>query len=245
MDKENIYEIDLSNIPKHVAVIMDGNGRWAKKKGLVKKAGHKAGADVLEKISDYADEVGVKFLTVYAFSTENWKRSDDEVKGIMDLLRKYLKEHIKTSEKRNMRVKVIGERERLDKDIQEQILKLEDLTKHKTGMTLNIALNYGGRDEIIRAVKSISKDVKSGKISEEDINEEAFSLYLDTKDMPDPELVIRTSGEERISNFLLWQIAYSEFNFSPVLWPDYTENDFKKAIWEYQNRDRRFGGRKI
>ena len=243
MGKENTFEIDLANIPKHVAIIMDGNGRWAKKRGLPKKAGHRAGADTLERIVEYAERLGVKFITVYAFSTENWKRSPDEIASIMDLLRRYLKEHIKTSEKRNVRVKIIGERTRLDEDIQEQISTLEKITKYKKGITLNIALNYGGRDELIRSIKDMFEDVKIGNIKEDQINEEVFSHYLDTKDIPDPELLIRTSGEERISNFLLWQIAYSEFNFSHVLWPDYSEMDFKQAIWEYQNRDRRFGGR--
>ena len=240
--KEEI-KLDENNIPNHIAIIMDGNGRWAKKRNLIKKAGHKAGADTLEQITTTAIDLGVKHLTVYAFSTENWKRSDEEVSGIMDLLRKYLRENIKTAKVRNCKVDIIGEKSRLDKDIQEKIEELENITKNKTGLNLHIALNYGGRDEIIRAVKKIADDCMDGAINCNDITESLFSSYLDTKGIPDPELMIRTSGEERISNFLLWQLAYSEFSFSDKLWPDYTPEDFKQAIWDYQNRDRRFGGR--
>lgn len=240
--KEKI-ELDMNNMPKHIAIIMDGNGRWAKKRNLPKKAGHKAGADTLENILNVAEELGVMHITAYAFSTENWKRSEDEVAGIMDLLRKYLKEHIRSAQKRKVKVNIIGDTTRLDNDIQQQILKLEEITKDKPGLNLHIALNYGGRDELLRAVKKIAQKTKDAKIAPEDITEEFIEQHLDTAGVPDPELVIRTSGEERVSNFLLWQIAYSEFSFSDKLWPDYTENDFKQAIWEYQNRDRRFGGR--
>ncbi|MEA5085522.1 MAG: isoprenyl transferase [Lachnospiraceae bacterium] len=240
--KEKI-ELDMNNMPKHIAIIMDGNGRWAKKRNLPKKAGHKAGADTLENILNVAEELGVMHITAYAFSTENWKRSEDEVTGIMDLLRKYLKEHIRSAQKRKVKVNIIGDTTRLDNDIQQQILKLEEITKDKPGLNLHIALNYGGRDELLRAVKKIAQKTKDAEIAPEDITEEFIEQHLDTTGVPDPELVIRTSGEERVSNFLLWQIAYSEFSFSDKLWPDYTENDFKQAIWEYQNRDRRFGGR--
>lgn len=240
--KEKI-ELDMSNMPKHIAIIMDGNGRWAKKRNFPKKAGHKAGADTLENILNVAEKLGVMHITAYAFSTENWKRSEDEVAGIMDLLRKYLKEHIRSAQKRKVKVDIIGDRTRLDIDIQQQIATLEELTKDKPGLNLHIALNYGGRDELLRAVKKIAVKTKNGEISPEDITEEFVEQNLDTAGVPDPELVIRTSGEERVSNFLLWQIAYSEFSFSDKLWPDYTENDLKQAIWEYQNRDRRFGGR--
>ena len=241
---KNDFNIDVENIPNHIAIIMDGNGRWAKKRGLVKKAGHKAGADTLEKISRCAQKLGVKHLTVYAFSTENWKRSDEEVSGIMDLLRKYLDEHIKKCKKDNFKVTMIGDPYRLDKDIQEKINILEDLTKNNTGLCLHIALNYGGRDEILRMVKKIAENVKNGTIETDLINEKYISMNLDTAGIPDPELIIRTSGEERVSNFLLWQMAYSEFVFSDKLWPDYNEEDLKEAIYLYQNRDRRFGGRK-
>ena len=240
---DNTLQLDKEKMPKHVAVIMDGNGRWAAKRNLVKKAGHKAGADTLEKISRHADKLGIKHFTVYAFSTENWKRSEEEVSGLMDLLRKYLDDHIKRAKRDNIRVDVIGDVTRLDKDIQEKIETLKEISKDKTGLFLHIALNYGGREEILRAVRKMAEDIKEGKKEISDIDEKFFSSYLDTKDIPDPELLIRTSGEERISNFLLWQIAYSEMNFSEKLWPDYTEKDFDEAIYNYQHRERRFGGR--
>ena len=240
---DNTLQLDKEKMPKHVAVIMDGNGRWAAKRNLIKKAGHKAGADTLEKISRHADKLGIKHFTVYAFSTENWKRSEEEVSGLMDLLRKYLDDHIKRAKRDNIRVDVIGDVTRLDKDIQEKIETLKEISKDKTGLFLHIALNYGGRDEILRAVRKMAGDIKEGKKEISDIDEKFFSSYLDTKDIPDPELLIRTSGEERISNFLLWQIAYSEMNFSEKLWPDYTEKDFDEAIYNYQHRERRFGGR--
>jgi len=243
MFEKNRLQLDMERIPKHIAIIMDGNGRWAAQRGLVKKAGHKAGADTLEKISRSAMNIGVKHLTVYAFSTENWKRSEEEVNGIMDLLRSYLKEHIKRAQKDNVKVDVIGDKTRLDEDIQQQIEHLEEITKHKTGLNLHIALNYGGRDEIVRGIKKLTSDVKNGIIEIENIDEKLFPSYLDTKEIPDPELLIRTSGEERISNFLLWQIAYSEMSFSDKLWPDYEEEDLIEAIYSYQNRERRFGGR--
>ena len=237
--------VDENNIPLHIAIIMDGNGRWAKKRGLPKKMGHKAGAETLENITEVARELGVKYITVYAFSTENWKRSDEEISGIMDLLRQYLKEHIKTANKRDVRVKIIGKISRLDKDIQEQIALLEDLTKNKNGITLNIALNYGGRDELVRSIKKIADDTKNNKILIENITEDLIPTYLDTNGIPDPELMIRTSGEKRISNFLLWQLAYTEFDFSDKLWPDYSKEDLVTAIWQFQNKDRRFGGRNL
>lgn len=240
----NNVTIDNDNIPKHIAIIMDGNGRWASKRLLKRKAGHKAGAQTLEKISQYAMDLGVKHLTVYAFSTENWKRSEEEVSGIMDLLRSYLKNYIDRAKKDNVKVDIIGDISRLDLDIQQQIIELENLTKNKTGMSLHIALNYGGRDEILRAVKKIADEVQIGTMKSDEITEDIIEHYLDTQFIPDPELLIRTSGEQRISNFLLWQLAYSEFSFTDKLWPDFTEEDFKLAILEYQNRERRFGGRK-
>ena len=242
-NKEQL-QLDKNNIPKHIAIIMDGNGRWAAKRALPKKAGHRAGAKTLENISQAAIDLGIEHLTVYAFSTENWKRSDEEVKGIMDLLREYLKNYIDRAKKDNVRVHIIGDITRLDKDIQQQIVELEGLTKDKTGMNLHIALNYGGRDELLRAIRKVSQDVVKGKYKAEEIGEKELEQYLDTKEIPDPELLIRTSGEERISNFLLWQIAYSELSFSEKLWPDFTEYDLQQAIYQYQNRERRFGGRK-
>ena len=231
-------------MPKHIAIIMDGNRRWAKQKGLDGSLGHKKGAEVLEEVAKYCNKIGLEALTVYAFSTENWKRSDEEGSGIMDLLRKYLDEHIKKCKKDNFKVTMLGDPLRLDTDIQEKIKTLESLTKDNTGLCLHIALNYGGRDEILRAVKKIAVDVKNGVVEPENIDENYISSSLDTEGLPDPELLIRTSGEERISNFLLWQIAYSEFVFSDKLWPDFGENDLREAIYMYQNRDRRFGGRK-
>lgn len=242
-NKEQL-QLDRMNIPKHVAIIMDGNGRWAAKRALPKKAGHRAGAKTLENISQAAIDLGIEHLTVYAFSTENWKRSKEEVKGIMDLLREYLKTYIDKAKKDNVRVHIIGDITRLDEDIQQQIVELESLTKNKTGMNLHIALNYGGRDELLRAIRKVSQDVAEGKYKAEEIGEKELEQYLDTKEIPDPELLIRTSGEERISNFLLWQIAYSELSFSEKLWPDFTEYDLKQAIYQYQSRERRFGGRK-
>lgn len=236
-------EIDMEKLPVHIAIIMDGNGRWAKKRFLPRKFGHKAGADTLENITKAADKLGVKHLTVYAFSTENWKRTEEEVKGIMDLLRSYLDRYIAKADKENIKIDIIGEKSRLDADIQEKIKKIENLSADKPGLNLHIALNYGGRDDILRGVQKIAKKVEAGELKADDITEEMISESLDTGFYPDPELVIRTSGEERISNFLLWQIAYSEFVFNKKLWPDYTEEDLYEDICYYQNRDRRFGGR--
>ncbi len=197
----------------------------------------------LENITKAADKLGVKHLTVYAFSTENWKRTEEEVKGIMDLLRSYLDRYIAKADKENIKIDIIGEKSRLDADIQEKIKKIESFSADKPGLNLHIALNYGGRDDILRGVQKIAKKVEAGELKADDITEEMISESLDTGFYPDPELVIRTSGEERISNFLLWQIAYSEFVFNKKLWPDYTEEDLYEDICYYQNRDRRFGGR--
>ncbi|NLK37717.1 MAG: isoprenyl transferase [Epulopiscium sp.] len=242
--KKKKTNMDIRKIPRHIAIIMDGNGRWAAKRSLPKKAGHKAGAQTLEKISRVAMDMGIEHLTVYAFSTENWKRSEEEIKGIMDLLRYYLKTHMERAKKDQVRIHIIGDIHRLDEDIQEQIRILEELTKDKQGMCLHIALNYGGRDEIIRGAREFGRRVAQGELLPEQLDEGMFGSFLDTAGVPDPELMIRTSGEERISNFLLWQLAYSEFSFTDKLWPDFTEEDFKKAIFEYQFRERRFGGRK-
>ena len=238
-----LFEKEKRSVPEHIAIIMDGNGRWAKKRGLPRTAGHAAGAEAFRRIATYCGEIGVKYLTVYAFSTENWKRSEEEVGAIMDLLRMYLKNYFKKFLNDNVRMDVIGDISRLDQDIQESILEIEDISKEKTGLSVHIALNYGGRDELRRAVGKIAADVAEGKLNPAEVTEDVITNALDTAGTPDPELVIRTSGEERISNFLLWQIAYSEFYFSEVLWPDFTKTELQKAIYYYQNRERRFGGR--
>ena len=237
------YQLNPEKMPKHIAIIMDGNGRWATKRALPRKAGHKAGAEALEKIIYAAKDMGLEHLTVYAFSTENWKRSEEEVGAIMDLLRMYLKNYFKKFLNDNVRMDVIGDISRLDIDIQEAILEIEEISKEKTGLSVHIALNYGGRDEIRRAVAKIAADVAEGKLNAADVTEDTITNALDTAGTPDPELLIRTSGEERISNFLLWQIAYSEFYFSEMLWPDFNKTELQKAIYYYQNRERRFGGR--
>ena len=236
--------IDLTgmNIPNHIAIIMDGNGRWAKKRFLPRNAGHVAGAKTVEKIIEDAYDLGVKYLTVYAFSTENWNRPDDEVAALMKLLKNYLKDCIKRANSNNMRVRVIGERSRLEPEIVEKIEELEECSKDNDGITFIIALNYGSRDEIRRATTKMAMDCKEGKLNPEDITEDTISSYLDTRGIPDPDLLIRTSGEIRLSNYLLWQLAYTEFYFTDVLWPDFNKEELKKAIVKYNQRDRRFGG---
>ncbi len=229
-------------IPNHVAIIMDGNGRWAKKRHMPRTYGHKVGADVLEQILEDADNIGIKYLTVYAFSTENWARPLEEVKVIMNLFRDYLNNSVDKCNKNNVRCKIIGERSRLAPDIVEAIENLEEKTKQNTGITFIIAINYGSRDEIVRSVKQIANCAKEGKINLEDITEENFANFLDTKDIPDPDLLIRTSGEERLSNFLMWQLAYTEFYFTDVAWPDFNKEELLKAIEKYSGRDRRYGG---
>ncbi len=230
------------NIPKHIAIILDGNGRWAKKKGMPRNYGHVQGSKNVERICEDAYKLGVKYLTVYAFSTENWKRPQDEVEALMNLLRNYMKTCLKTAEKNRMRVRVLGDKTALDDDIRTRIAELEEATKNNDGLNFQIALNYGSRDEMIRAMKRMCEDVKSGTVDMEQINESVFESYLDTHDIPDPDLMIRTSGEQRLSNYLLWQLAYSEFYFTDVLWPDFTKEDLVKAIEYYNGRDRRFGG---
>lgn len=228
--------------PNHVAIILDGNGRWAKKRHLPRKAGHVAGSKTVEQICEDAYNLGIQYLTVYAFSTENWKRPEDEVKALMKLLRQYLKDCIKRSTKNNMCVRVIGDITPLDDDMKQSICELEEATKNNTGLHFQVALNYGSRDEMLRAVRKVACEVKTGKISEEDITEDVFEQYLDTKGIPDPDLMIRTSGEQRLSNFMLWQLGYTEFYFTEVLWPDFDKEELKKAIDYYNKRDRRFGG---
>ena len=228
-------------VPNHIAIILDGNGRWAKKRGMPRSFGHVKGCENLEDICEVAKELGEKYLTVYAFSTENWKRSKEEVDGLMKLFRNYLKKCIKISQKNNMRVKVIGDITAFDSDIQESIEKLEDFSKDFTDLHFQIALNYGSRDEITRAVNRMLEDQKAGKL-ETPVSEDTISGYLDTAGLPDPDLMIRTSGELRLSNYLLWQLAYSEFYFTDVPWPDFKKEELVKAIEKYNERDRRYGG---
>lgn len=230
-------------IPKHIAIIMDGNGRWAKKRFMPRLLGHRQGAQALDKLLKEAEGMGVKHITVYAFSTENWKRAQEEVSGLMNLMREYIQDYIRDNATSRLKIDSIGDISVLDDDIQENIAKLKEMSKDKPGINLHIALNYGARDEITRGMKNIAKAVAEGRLSPEDINEEIISESLDTNNIPDPELIIRTSGEYRLSNFLLWQCAYSEFYFTDKLWPDFKIEDLKEAISYYQNRDRRFGGR--
>lgn len=229
-------------VPTHVAIILDGNGRWAKAKGMPRNYGHTQGAKNVEVICEEAWNMGIKYLTVYAFSTENWSRPEKEVAALMKLLRNYMKNCVKTAHKNHMRVRVIGDKSRLDEDIQRSIEELERETKDNDGLNFQIAINYGSRDEMLRAVRRMAADVKNGRLLEQEICEEIFSSYLDTADIPDPDLLIRTSGELRISNYLLWQIAYSELYFCDVPWPDFSKEELEKAVEDYNNRDRRFGG---
>lgn len=229
-------------IPRHVAIIMDGNGRWAKKRFLPRKAGHVQGSRVAEQICEDAYDLGIEYLTYYAFSTENWSRPQDEVDALMNLLRKYMKDSIERSSKNNMRVRVIGDISALAPDLRESIRKLEEVSASNTGLKFQVAINYGGRDEILRAVRKATEKVKEGELQPEDINEEIFYGFFDTAGIPYPDLMIRTSGEMRTSNFLPWQLAYSEFYFTDVLWPDFNKKELKKALDFYNGRDRRFGG---
>ena len=230
------------NIPGHVAIILDGNGRWAKKRGLPRNMGHVEGCKVVERTVEDAARLGIKYLTVYGFSTENWKRSAEEVGALMQLFRYYMKRLLKVAKKNNVRVIMIGERSRFDEDIIEGLKRLENETKDNTRMTFTIAVNYGSRDEITRAVRRMMEDRAAGKLSPQDVSEEMIGEYLDTRELPDPDLLIRTSGEERLSNYLLWQLAYTEFYFTDVLWPDFNKEELVKAIEKYNGRERRFGG---
>lgn len=230
------------NVPQHVAIILDGNGRWAKSKGMPRNYGHAQGSKNVETICEEAWRMGIKYLTVYAFSTENWNRPQDEVDALMNLLRRYMKTCLTTAAKNDMKVRVIGDITRLDADIQKRILELEEATKNNGGLNFQIAINYGSRDEIIRAVKKLAEDCVEGKAKTEEITEAFLERYLDTHDIPDPDLMIRTSGEQRLSNFLLWQLAYSEFYFTDVPWPAFTKEELIKAVEQYNKRDRRFGG---
>lgn len=240
-EQSNELELDMNNIPNHIAIIMDGNGRWAKERMLPRSMGHKAGVETIRRILKEATRLGVKNLTLYAFSTENWGRPKDEVGALMKLLVTYLRKELDECHKNGVRMNVFGDTTQLPKECQEALDDALETTKNNTRINLNFALNYGGRDEIIRAIKLMYSDINKNIIKEEDINSELIENYLYTKGIPDPDLIIRPSGEQRLSNFLLWQCAYSEFWYSDINWPDFKEEDLRRAISDYQNRDRRFG----
>ncbi|MEW8957122.1 isoprenyl transferase [Clostridium sp.] len=234
--------IDLNSIPKHIAIIMDGNGRWAKAKGLPRTMGHKAGVETIRNIVKECSAIGVKYLTLYAFSTENWKRPKDEVNALMELLVTYLRQEFEELNSNNVIINNIGDVSMLPKRCREELESAYEKTKNNTGLTLNLALNYGGRKEILDAINGIVKDINEGRLQCTNVTESILERYLYTKEMPDPDIIIRPSGEQRLSNFLLWQCAYSEFWYSNINWPDFTKEDLHKAIWDYQHRERRFGG---
>lgn len=235
--------MEENNIPTHVAIIMDGNRRWARKRNIDYRLGHKEGAKTLEKIVRYAKKAGIKYITVYAFSTENWKRTSEEVSALMLLLKTYLDDYGKRADTENIKVKVLGDITALTPGLQKSIKKCEERTKDNDGIYFSICINYGGRDEIVHAVKNIAQDVKDGKIEIDDINEELMNNYLYTREIPDPDLIIRTSGELRTSGFLTWQSVYSEYLFMDKYWPDFSEDDIDFAIKEYQKRNRKFGAK--
>ena len=230
------------NIPQHVAIILDGNGRWAKAKGMPRNYGHAQGSKNVERICEEAWRLGIKYLTVYAFATENWNRPQDEVDALMNLLRRYMKTCLTTASKNDMKVRVIGDITRLDEDIRSRILELEEATKNNGGLNFQIAINYGSRDELVRGIRRLAQDCVDNKQDPAEITEAVIERYLDTHGIPDPDLLIRTSGEQRLSNFLLWQLAYTEFYFTDVHWPAFTKEELIKAIEQYNKRDRRFGG---
>ena len=236
-------EQDLK-MPRHVAIILDGNGRWAKAKGMPRNYGHVEGAKTVETICEEAYKMGIQYLTVYAFSTENWNRPKDEVDALMKLLRNYMKNCLKTAEKNRMCVRIIGDVSRLDQDLQKKIAELEEATKDNDGLHFQVAINYGGRDELVRASRKLAERIAGGEVRPEDVTEEMFGAGLDTAGLPDPDLLIRTCNEQRISNFLLWQLAYTEFYFTPVAWPDFTRDELLKAVEAYNRRDRKYGGLK-
>lgn len=235
-------EIRKHPLPKHIGIITDGNGRWAKKRGLPRTAGHAAGMKRVREIIRAANDLGIEVLTFYSFSTENWKRPKDEVEYLMKLPKEFLKTDLKELVERNVKVQMLGDKSKTPSYTQEALMEFEEKTKENTGMILNFAINYGARDEILNAVRQIIDDVQKGNIGKEEINEQLMNQYLTTKGLPDPDLVIRTSGEIRVSNFLLWQIAYSELWFTPVLWPDFSKEHFYQAIYDFQQRSRRYGG---
>ena len=235
--------MEKKNLPKHIAIIMDGNRRWAKQRGLETRLGHKEGAETLKKIAKYANNIGIKYLTVYAFSTENWKRTEEEVGALMALLKMYVDDFLKDSNLENIRINILGDTSRLDKGLQKSIENAIVRTKNNTGLTLNIAFNYGGRDEITRAIRKIAKKVQDGEIGINDIDEQMVSDNLYTAGQPEPDLLIRPGGEKRISNYLLWQLAYTEFIFLDKYWPEFSERDLDEAIEVFENRNRKFGGK--
>ena len=233
--------IDMEKLPKHIAMIMDGNGRWAKKRGLPRTAGHKAGSESLRRLLEESAKLGIENVTVYAFSTENWSRPDEEVAFLMSLMENYIDDNINRVKSNDYRIKIIGNMDMLESRLVEKIKTLVDITKDKKGLCFTIALSYGGRDELVRAFREIAEEVKGNKLSVDDINADLIGKHLDTWPLPDPDLIIRTSGEARLSNFLIWQSAYSEIYFSPKFWPDFNIDDLKEAIMDFQNRERRFG----
>ena len=235
-------EADLSRLPRHIAIIMDGNGRWAKKRGLPRTAGHAAGAETFRTIATYCKSIGLDYLTVYAFSSENWKRPEEEVGAIMGLLKKYLLEAIGQMERDRVKMEFFGDLSPLTPELRELCERTREISRHYEGCQVNICLNYGGRDELVRAAKAFAQDCAAGKADPNHLSAEEFGAYLYSRGVPDPDLVIRTSGELRLSNFLLWQAAYSEFYITDVLWPDFSREELHRAIASYQNRDRRFGG---
>lgn len=240
---ENLfYDINLDKVPAHIAIIMDGNGRWAKSRFMPRTYGHKVGVETIRKVVKECSRLGVKYLTLYAFSTENWKRPKDEVSALMGLLVKYLRNELEELHKNNVIILTIGDISKLPQACIEELDHAKEKTKDNTGLVMSLALNYGGRNDLVNAVKKISQEVVDGKISVDDIGDDLISSHLSTKESPDPDLVVRTSGEQRLSNFLLWELAYSEFYFADIHWPDFDEKELQKAIFAYQSRDRRFGG---
>lgn len=240
---ENLfYDINLDKVPAHIAIIMDGNGRWAKSRFMPRTYGHKVGVETIRKVVKECSRLGVKYLTLYAFSTENWKRPKDEVSALMGLLVKYLRNELEELHKNNVKILTIGDISKLPQACIEELDHAKEKTKDNRGLVMSLALNYGGRNDLVNAVKNISQEVVYGKISVEDIGDDLMSSHLSTKESPDPDLVVRTSGEQRLSNFLLWELAYSEFYFADIHWPDFDEKELQKAIFAYQSRDRRFGG---
>lgn len=240
---ENLfYDINLDKIPAHIAIIMDGNGRWAKSRFMPRTYGHKVGVETIRKVVKECSRLGVKYLTLYAFSTENWKRPKEEVSALMGLLVKYLRNELEELHKNNVKILTIGDISKLPQACIEELDHAKEKTKDNRGLVMSLALNYGGRNDLVNAVKNISQEVVDGKISVDDIGDDLISSHLSTKESPDPDLVVRTSGEQRLSNFLLWELAYSEFYFADIHWPDFDEKELQKAIFAYQSRDRRFGG---
>lgn len=239
---ENLfYDINLDKVPAHIAIIMDGNGRWAKSRFMPRTYGHKVGVETIRKVVKECSRLGVEYLTLYAFSTENWKRPKDEVSALMGLLVKYLRNELEELHKNNVKILTIGDISKLPEVCIEELALAKEKTKDNTGLVMSLALNYGGRNDLVNAVKNISQDLVDGKISLDDIGDNLISSHLSTNESPDPDLVIRTSGEQRLSNFLLWELAYSEFYFTDIHWPDFDEKELQKAIFAYQSRDRRFG----